>query len=114
MEKLLNFFKILSDETRFRIIMLLYNRECCVCEMAEILKISQPNVSRNLSKLKDLEIVRGQRQGQLVFYYLNKKDDLVENIIEDIHKEVKENPIILQDLRELRRREDEGTMCVRE
>lgn len=114
MKKLLNFFKILSDETRFRIIMILYNKECCVCEMAEILKISQPNISRNLSKLKDLEIVRAQRQGQFIFYYLNTKNDFIRNIIEDIYQEVKENPSILQDLKELKRKEDEGTMCPRD
>ena len=71
MNKILDFFKIMSDETRFRIIMILQERELCVCEVCEILQINQPNVSRHLSKLKDLGIVRVNRQGQMFFYYLN-------------------------------------------
>ncbi|NCC79781.1 MAG: ArsR family transcriptional regulator, partial [Clostridia bacterium] len=50
MNDLLNIFKTLSDETRLRIVMLLHHDELCVCEMSGILDVSQPTISKGLSK----------------------------------------------------------------
>jgi ArsR family transcriptional regulator len=46
-----DFFKVLSDETRLRILILLDRRELCVCEICQILDLSQPKVSRHLAKI---------------------------------------------------------------
>jgi ArsR family transcriptional regulator, arsenate/arsenite/antimonite-responsive transcriptional repressor len=45
-------FKALADKNRIRILKLLESRKCCVCELADLLGITQPSISRHLKKLK--------------------------------------------------------------
>jgi DNA-binding transcriptional ArsR family regulator len=68
MKDLLSFFHALSDETRLRIVLLLYRCELCVCELCEILCQSQPKISRHLSKLRELGLVDDRREKQWIFY----------------------------------------------
>lgn len=72
-EKISNILKALADPTRLKIISLLRNRDCCVCEFVPIFNISQPAISKHISRLKTVEIVRETRKGQWVFYSLNEK-----------------------------------------
>ena len=72
-EKLADTLKALADPTRLKIISLLRTRDCCVCELVPIFKISQPAISKHLSRLKTAELVRETRKGQWVFYSLNEK-----------------------------------------
>ena len=67
MSQLINLFKLLSDESRLRIIMMLYHQELCVCQLTGILEISQPTISKNLSKLRDLNLVKDTRKEKFVF-----------------------------------------------
>ncbi|MCZ4296182.1 metalloregulator ArsR/SmtB family transcription factor [Vibrio sinaloensis] len=67
------FFKLLSDETRVRCLMLIMREEClCVGELTEALQESQPKVSRHLAQLRSNGILVDVRQGQWVFYRLAK------------------------------------------
>ncbi|MDR9854916.1 metalloregulator ArsR/SmtB family transcription factor [Paenibacillus sp. VCA1] len=63
--------KLLSDYTRLTILSLLKEREFCVCELVEILEISQPAVSQHLRKLKSQGMVKESKRGQWVYYSLN-------------------------------------------
>ncbi|MEK1833003.1 metalloregulator ArsR/SmtB family transcription factor [Priestia megaterium] len=73
-EKAAQIMKLLGDKTRLSMMKLLQNNECCVCELVEIYKTSQPSISQNLRKLKDIELVREKRKGQWIFYSLNKEN----------------------------------------
>lgn len=97
MERLMEFFKIMSDETRLRTMMLLNNEKLCVCEICEILDISQPKISRHLAKLRDMGFVIDKRQGQWIFYELNLYDDAMKNILDDIDKNIDKYPNIKRD-----------------
>lgn len=88
MNSLINVFKILSDETRLRILMLLLEGELCVCEIYGILDESQPKVSKALSKLRDLDIVRDERKEKFVYYSLNKENGLVIEILNSIKEKI--------------------------
>ena len=69
----LQFFKCLGDATRLKIILLLTdNEELCVCEFTEALDESQPKISRHLAQLRQCELIQDRRQGQWIFYSLNK------------------------------------------
>ncbi len=81
MEDVLKIFKLLSDETRFRIINLLNENDLCVCQITGILDIPQPKVSKALSKMKDLNIVTDKREDKYVYYSLNN-NDLIKYIID--------------------------------
>ena len=98
MEKLTNYFKLLSDETRLRIIILLYHNEFCVCQLTGITGLSQPNVSKHLAKLRDLELVKDERKEKYTFYSLNIENKLFENIIKDIVTEIEEYPTLRLDI----------------
>lgn len=63
--------RALAQSTRLKIIKLLVERDLCVCELEEILQITQPAVSQHLRVLKNAGLVRENRSGQWVFYSLD-------------------------------------------
>ncbi|UFJ40503.1 metalloregulator ArsR/SmtB family transcription factor [Brevibacillus humidisoli] len=71
--RLAEVLKALGDSTRLTIIALLNHRDCCVCELVPIFNISQPAISKHLSRLKSAGLVTETRRGQWVFYALNRK-----------------------------------------
>ncbi|MCX7749125.1 MAG: metalloregulator ArsR/SmtB family transcription factor [Clostridia bacterium] len=75
MKNLLNTLKSLSDETRLRIINLLYERELCVCDIMETLQISQTKASRHLSYLKSAGLVDDRKHAQWVYYSIVKDNN---------------------------------------
>lgn len=64
-------YKLLADKTRLTILALLREKELCVCDIHEIIEMSQPNVSQHLRKLKSGGMVNEQKRGQWVYYSLN-------------------------------------------
>ncbi|MCL5115533.1 MAG: metalloregulator ArsR/SmtB family transcription factor [Firmicutes bacterium] len=71
-EELADGFKALADPTRLKIVALLNIRDCCICELVPLFGISQPAVSRHMSRLKQAGLVTETRRGQWVFYSLNR------------------------------------------
>ena len=67
-------FRALGDPTRLRILALLRIRQACVCELVELLPVSQPAVSQHLRKLKQVGLVSERRQKYWTYYAL--RDDL--------------------------------------
>lgn len=98
MDKLTDFFKLLSDETRLRILVLLYHKKFCVCELCGIMKESQPKISKHLGKLRDMGFVKDERQEQFIYYGLNITDELFMNILKEIVETADSCPIIKEDL----------------
>lgn len=76
MDKLLDVLKALSDETRLRIINLLYEGELCVCDVMEVLQISQAKASRHLIYLKNAGLTKDRKVAQWSYYSLTKDDSL--------------------------------------
>jgi ArsR family transcriptional regulator len=68
-------FRALADETRLRIIALLSHGELCVCHIQEVLKLPQPNVSRQLGVLRSAGLVEDRREGSWVHYRLRAQED---------------------------------------
>lgn len=64
----LKFFKVISDETRLKILMILKHSEFTVGELVDILEIHQSNTSRHLTQLRDNYLVDDRREGALVYY----------------------------------------------
>lgn len=75
MKRLLNTLKALSDETRLRIINLLYEKELCVCDIMETLQITQTKASRHLSYLKNAGLVTDRKHAQWVYYSIINDDN---------------------------------------
>ena len=67
-----NYFKVLSDETRLRCVMLLYKEGAlCVCQLTAALELSQPKISRHLAQLRQSGLLLDSRVGQWVYYKIN-------------------------------------------
>lgn len=64
-------FHAFSDPLRIRVIELLREQELCVCELCEILKVSQSKLSFHLKTLKEADLVRARQEGRWVYYSLN-------------------------------------------
>jgi ArsR family transcriptional regulator len=73
MRDLLKIFKAMADETRLRIMHLLMEREACVLEIKQAMRISQTRASRNLGILNDAGLLKSRREGPLVFYSLDTR-----------------------------------------
>jgi ArsR family transcriptional regulator len=101
MEKLLNTFKALSDETRIRILVMLYHKKLCVCQLCGVLEESQPKISKHLAKLRDMGYVKDERQEQFIFYCLNSDDKVLKGILEDIVTNIVEYPALMEDIKKL-------------
>ena len=72
-------FKVFGDSTRIRILYALFEAELCVCDIAQLLGLTQSAVSHQLRVLKGSRLVRPRREGKTVFYSL--ADDHVRKII---------------------------------
>lgn len=68
MQDLIKAIKALSDETRLRILNILLEKECCVCEVMQALDISQSRASRNLGILQDAGFLKTRRDGLWIVY----------------------------------------------
>jgi ArsR family transcriptional regulator len=79
MIELAELYKIFGDSTRIRILSALMKEELCVCDIAEILKISVSGVSHQLRILKQARLVKFRREGKTVYYSL--ADNHVKTII---------------------------------
>lgn len=67
-----DFFKLLSDNTRLRILMLIEDEhELCVNDLVEALQESQSKISRHLAQMRTLKVLSSHRRAQNIFYRLN-------------------------------------------
>lgn len=86
-----DFFKVLGDSTRVKIIWALDEKEMCVCDIAVLLNMTKSAISHQLRSLKQAELVKFRREGRVVYYSL--KDDHVKDIFEKGMEHIKEKYI---------------------
>lgn len=81
-------FKLFGDTTRIRILYVLFESEMCVCDIAELLHMTQSAISHQLRLLKQFKLVKTRREGKTVYYSL--ADDHVRSIIGQGMEHIKE------------------------
>lgn len=72
-------FKVFGDSTRIKILYALFESEMCVCDIAELLSMTQSAISHQLRVLKQAKLVKYRRDGKSVFYSLS--DEHVRTIL---------------------------------
>lgn len=87
-QQMAEFFGILADPTRLRLISLLSVSESCVCDLAEGLSISESAVSHQLRALRNARLVRYRKSGRQVFYRLH--DHHVLSLYETVREHLQE------------------------
>jgi ArsR family transcriptional regulator len=79
-DELFDFFKVLGDSTRVKIMWALDESEMCVCDLAVLLNMTKSAVSHQLKLLRTANLVKYRKEGKVVFYSLS--DDHVKEILE--------------------------------
>lgn len=79
--KLSSLLKVVSEESRLKILCILHRGNHCVCEMMEHVNLSQSLISHHLKDLKDLDIVTDEKKGLRVYYSLTKKGEHIINLL---------------------------------
>ncbi len=92
LNKISEFFKILGDKTRTKILFALNKNEMCVCDIANVLGMSKSSISHQLSTLRKSGIVKCKKVGKEVFYALNDEHvkEVFDVAIEHINHKRKE------------------------
>jgi DNA-binding transcriptional ArsR family regulator len=107
MDNYLKVLKALSDETRLRIINLLYERELCVCDIEDILDTTQTKISRHLANLRNADLVRDRKIAQWSFYSLTRSSEL--KIVDElVHGILRSLDVYQNDLDLLKKKEKAG------
>src|SRR5947209_6452921 len=91
-------FKALADRTRLRLINLIGESEVCVCFLTEILKTSQPKISRHLAYLRRARVVTARREGKWMHYRLTEPpDEHAARIFREVRTSLSEHPEFQRD-----------------
>ena len=114
MRDLVKAMKALSDETRLRILNLLLERECCVCEVMQALDISQTRASRNLSALYDAGFLNLRKDGLWSLYSMDREGtkEHFADLVNAVRKALEDNEVVALDRERLKKAERVGPGCV--
>ena len=114
MFKSVQLFRAVADETRLRILNLVVRGELCVCEITEVLDVSQSKASRHLAYLRNAGLVTDRREGPWMYYSLARPDGVVHRrileLLAEAGGEIPQAGADLRTLDDLRRR---GGVCDR-
>jgi ArsR family transcriptional regulator, arsenate/arsenite/antimonite-responsive transcriptional repressor len=105
--------KAISDDTRLRIINLILERECCVCEVMQALEISQTRASRNLAMLYDAGFLKLRKEGLWSLYSLDRESmpKHLAKLVESVELALSDNEVALQDRERLKSATRTGISC---
>jgi ArsR family transcriptional regulator len=101
MDTLQKLFKIFADKNRLRIFKLLEQQKLCVCELAYVLEVTQPSISRHLKKMKDVGLIDTQQDGFWTNYFLRKGSKTYESVLVCVKSLLKDDKTILSDVKKL-------------
>lgn len=97
MKKITEIFKVLSDENRLRILLMLKQRPLCVCEITEALGIAFSTVSAHLKLMRSLGYITDMKEGRWVIYSLSKDNSFLNELLEHVEKSLSQEPAIVRD-----------------
>jgi len=103
MKELEKLLKALADKNRLRIIKLLEARKMCVCELAFVLGITQPSVSKHLKKLGSAGVTSYEQDCFWTNYYLRQDNKSLKILLGCFRKYLVNNAVIKQDFEKLKR-----------
>ncbi len=109
-------FKVLSDETRLRMLNILLERECCVCEVMQALGIAQSKASRGLSALYDAGFLKMRKDGLWSLYSIDSDGmaDYLSALVAAVRKSLESNNTAALDKERLKKAQRVGARCLRD
>lgn len=104
MKQELSLFKALSDETRLRIVVLLSEKELCVCQLMWALDLDQAKISRHLTILRNAGLVNDRRQGLWIFYSLAEpRNELERSVFSTFKNYFKKADLFQKDIKNMKK-----------
>jgi ArsR family transcriptional regulator len=97
-------FAAFADPTRLRLLNLIAGSEVCVCYLVEILRQSQPKISRHLAYLRRAGVVHARREGKWMHYRIaHPEDPAAASILDAVLASIRTDPAMRADLARLQR-----------
>jgi ArsR family transcriptional regulator len=111
MTSLPELLKVLADQNRLRIIALLARRSMCVCELAHILGVTQPSVSRHLKRMRSSGLISDEQDGLWTNYSLVRDNARARVLVDLVLSWCEEDPIFKKDAVKMKGL-DRSKLCV--
>jgi len=111
MKELEKIFKALADINRLRILKMLQARKRCVCELAFVLGITQPSVSRHIKKLKNAGLIESEKNGFWTDYCLIETGKHIELIIKQFKRLCVNDNLVKSDLEKIKKANRQKLCC---
>jgi ArsR family transcriptional regulator, arsenate/arsenite/antimonite-responsive transcriptional repressor len=105
-------FKALGDKSRLRIVNMLSQKALCVCEITQVLQLSQSTVSGHLKVLKEARLVEDVKDGLWVEYRLNRDEPFISKILKTV-TEALATDASMENERESAKKADREVICKR-
>ena len=104
MQAILNLHKALGDESRVRALMALAEGELCLCQLIELLELAPSTVSKHMTYLQQVGLVKRRKEGRWHFYRLagEESPDQVRQVLDKTLEALAEDPVTLRDRERLR------------
>lgn len=91
MKETVEMLKALSNDTRLMIMVLLNQKELCVCQIENLLNLLQAKVSRHLTVLKHAGLVTDRREGLWIYYSAVNPKNKIEKKVFELFRELANN-----------------------
>jgi ArsR family transcriptional regulator, arsenate/arsenite/antimonite-responsive transcriptional repressor len=114
MNELITSIKAVSEEIRIRILLLLADKEACVCELMEVFDLIQSKLSHHLITLRDAGLLHDEKRGKWNYYSLNTKtlDDANRELIDYLTRWCGESDVTIKDREMLEKIQQRKQICV--
>ena len=115
MDELILAAKALADPTRVRVLAALRSGELCVCELSDVLDVTQSTLSTHLQVIREANLVQTRKEGKWVYYALKPgADRLLKGVFGFFATELAEAPLLRRDEARLKKRlaeREDGACC---
>ncbi|MDY0277576.1 MAG: metalloregulator ArsR/SmtB family transcription factor, partial [Acholeplasma sp.] len=88
-ENIVEFFKIIADFTRLKILEAIKDEELCVCDLAHLLGVTKSAISHQMRVFKEHNLVVSNKKGKMVYYRLN--EGFVATVIKKVDEYIRGN-----------------------
>jgi len=100
MREAVQFTHALADETRWRIVHLVFDRALCVCELSDVLKLPQSTLSSQLKVIQRAGLLESERQGKWMFYRVRPQlKPLLRALFKHFESDSATDPVLARDAR---------------
>ncbi len=102
-QKMSRRLKAIADPTRIKIITLLSERPCCVCELTQVLGLAQPTISRHLRQLETEGFISGKREKAWIIYSLTPQEECCRQLLDILIKRACQDDEVLSLIEKLKK-----------